>query len=59
MKNLTYTPNNKDLTIENLDEHIDINDENIKIVSNRNFVIRLWYMISNPLCYLFNGYVRY
>jgi len=50
----------QDITIQNLDSHIDINSaDNFIIISSKSFGTRLWYVISNPFCYLFNGYVRY
>jgi hypothetical protein len=50
----------QDITIQNLDNHIDINKSNdFIIISSKSFGTRLWYVISNPLCYLFNGYIRY
>lgn len=49
----------QDLTFGILDAHIDGDAENFKIISAKKWPIRLWYLISNPFCYLFNGYYRY
>ena len=49
-----------DITIGNLDSHLDIDEDSLKIIGvAKNPFIRLWRLISNPFCYIFNGYVRY
>ena len=53
-----YTPKN-DITFNSLDTHIDLNGKNIKIVGKQKWYIRIWYILSNPFCYIFTGYVRY
>jgi len=49
----------KDITFSNLDDHIDITTKKLKIISTNKWYVRLWYIITNPLCYIFIGYVRY
>lgn len=53
-----YTPKN-DVTIDSLDAHIDLDGKNIKIVGNQKWYVRIWYVLSNPFCYIFTGYIRY
>ena len=56
-QNIGYIP---DITIQSLDKHIDIGTDDIfKVISSKSFVVRLWYAITNPLCYIFGGYIRY
>lgn len=57
-KNVEYVPK-KDLSFRFLEEYIDTNETNIKIISKRKWYTRLWYVISNPFCYIFLGYIRY
>lgn len=64
--NLTYNPEKvelitpkQDITFELLDAHLDTDKYKIKIISSRKWYVRLWYLVSNPLCYIFKGYVRY
>jgi hypothetical protein len=54
-----YTPQ-KDITVQNLDAHIDFNsDDDFILISSKSFFVRLWFLISNPFFYLFAGYIRY
>jgi hypothetical protein len=34
-------------------------NKSLKLISVRKWYIRLWYIISNPFCYIFGGYIRY
>ena len=49
----------QDITFANLDKHIDCDPDNVKIISTRKWYTRIWFLITNPLCYIFKGYNRY
>ena len=48
-----------DATIEEIDSHLDFKSNTIQIRSELKWYTRLWYVISNPFCYIFKGYIRY
>lgn len=59
-KNTLQVPNpNQDMTFSILDAHIDGDKDTFKILSAKKWYVRLWYLISNPMCYLFKGYVKF
>ena len=49
----------KDITFDNLDKHIDCEEDNIKIISARKWYVRIWFLVTNPFTYIFGGYNRY
>jgi len=56
---LTMPIPKNDITISFLDNHLDVDNASIKIISANKWYIRLWFIISNPFCYIFGGYLRY
>ena len=56
---LTMPIPKNDITISFLDNHLDVDNTSIKIISANKWYIRLWFIISNPFCYIFKGYLRY
>lgn len=59
LENVEVVTPKQDLTFELLDAHIDTDEYKIKIISSRKWYVRLWYLLTNPFCYLFAGYNRY
>jgi len=49
----------QDITISFLDKHIDSDEDVLILLSTKKWYIRLWYLFSNPFCYIFRGYIRY
>ena len=49
----------EDITVQNLDDHLDIISDKFILNSKKTFFTRLWFAITNPFTYIFGGYIRY